>query len=254
MKILLGALINRRPQVECWLRHLARIDLTDVVPSWAFILDGDEDWARRTVGAAGLPGEIIFQSAPPGQRYIREEANKEQAYQRLAAMRNCLFQLAAELEAEAYLTCDTDIIAKPEVLQRLLETGHVWVSALVRNSNVSPNIFNVAMLGDGAAAPAIRHFNAIVSQDGRWVCVDYDGKPTGNVGNAEMIGAICLYRRDFWQRVRFKGHRCGEDVGLAYEAKAAGIPGHFIPVLCEHLMYPNHVPMHKERCQLCPKS
>lgn len=253
--VLIGGLVHDRPQVECYLRHLRELDTEGLEISWAFVLDGvdEPDWCDL------WPEGARFLDGPPGPHWDRKALDKPACYAHLADLRNLLRAHALEVGADYLLSVDSDIIAPPDVLKRLLASGKPWVAGLVSNREPGQedgrtfNVFKVKLSGP---QPFLQHFQPMGTgaHGNPWPGPEGAGQDPRDtlVPSVPLcVGAVCLYQATLLRCATFAGHRWGEDIGFARQAFSAGYSGWYLPLRCEHLMTVEQLAEHRARCPLC---
>lgn len=259
MRVLIGGLIHDRPQVECYLRHLARLDMAGCEATWCFDLDDVDPGRYENLWPEAPP---LFLRADPGARWERRALDKEAGcFDHLAAMRNQLRDVALVGDFDYLLSVDSDIIIPPDLLHTLLAADKPWVSALVSNrepEREDDRTFNVFKVNfpEAPARPWLQHFQptGTGALGVEWPGPEGAGQDPRDTHAPPWplcVGAVCLYRRDLLERARFRGQRWGEDVGFAQEAFAAGFTGWYLPRQCEHLMTREQLAGHRAGCPLC---
>jgi len=233
VNIVAGGLIrDRRPQLDIYLRHLRTVRTpAGSRLSWLFVLDNcSEETTALVLGAFEWLHYVVVSGG--GLAYDREKGHKH--FDRMARIRNVFRQRAIAIGADALLSIDSDIVATPELLERLIEPGKPWVAALVDNTRGRRVAFNV--MWEKTHYPG-----------------HYERRPVNFAagGPADMVGAVCLYRRELLEVAEYQDDGRGEDVGFARSAAEARIGGWYIPLELQHLMVEGQVRAHLERCPLC---
>lgn len=235
MKILLGAIVHQRFTLGPWMRHFreAAKVLNGNQLSWHFI--SDRPPADTIHEKLHIPAESFTCIYDNGPHYVRKFDPAAKA--RLGYLRNLLRERALHEEVDVLISVDTDICATPEALTAMVEASatHPWVSALVRNDLTDrERYWNIGQLFRQDGHELLRHT-----------------QPVNGGGEADYVGAICLYRRDFLERFRFRPHHLGEDIGLGFSAFDAGVKGWYVPVECDHWMDEALYRAHWRDCGLC---
>lgn len=266
MRIAVGGIIHSRSTVDCYLRHMAQLRApSGVTIEYLWVIDGpDVDLADRI--RTHMPQARTHCTIPGFAPYHRQEKEKSEAYRRLALLRNALRGCALKGDCAGLLNVDSDILAPPDLVERLLVVGQPWVSALVRNSphfldagtrpttSVDDHIWNVFYLGDTRAGRTqLRHFKAagLGPQGETWPAGPVDAAPYTRDGRPLVAGAVCWYGSELLSRVEFEAAAEGEDVGFGQAGHAAGFAAWYIPTICEHLMFDVDLERHVKGCELC---
>lgn len=232
MTLVVGGLIRDRvPELRVYLRHLQHLDAGGHALSWVFVMDNCAPETHALV-ATTFPEFWRIPVDDGGPAYRRDATSRH--YARLARLRNLLRRVVLERGSDGLISIDSDIVAPPDLLLRLLEPGRPWVAALVDNSRGAGRAYNVMRM---AAGPPERLWREPLNRQ--------DGGP------AELIGAACFYRRDLLERAAFLEDGHPEDVGFARQALAAGIAGWYLPLELEHLMTETQTAAHLATCTLC---
>jgi len=243
MKVVVGGLIHNRPQVEAYLRHLRRLETADHEVEWVFVLDGI-DWNDQRHQDLPWPASanLLFDGMDEGERpWSRRETQKPGCFAHLARLRNALREEVLDRGADGLLNVDSDIIVPSDLLLRLTNAGHPWVSALVRNRPGDKRVWNVLKVSEREGQPTWAHFPAI-GNGPHGTCWPGPGgagrdpaEPGG--GRSLVVGAVCWYSSELLEKVPFAAHQHGEDWGFGMEALRQGYEGWYLPIRCEHLMY-----------------
>jgi hypothetical protein len=245
VKIAVGGILHNRWTVPAYLDAMAALDTRGHTAQWLWAIDGA--WHPLDLGLTTdrFPrlATVSLDCALP--HYCREPGEKEhlhRVYSRLALLRNMLREATLDLDCDALLSVDSDILPPPETLQLLVNSGENWVGALVRNSALDPHCWNVFHLRDiETQGGLLQHFRAAGDgADGEaWPAMQawrFDPRdPTQTQDLA--TGAVCLYRRPILCDARWEADRRGrqEDIGFAMNAARAGYRAAYMPIRCKHL-------------------
>jgi len=243
--ITVGGLIRgRRKITECWLKHLAALEVSGLDISWRFVLDNPEGWEMDLV-AKHLPNPLFHCVKDDSLPYLHGHGCRlEQHTARLARLRNRLVTLSQRLPgcepADGLLNVDSDIMVPAGLLKGLLAAERPWVGALVDNASAGLaqqkyyNAFNIAEK-PSCELTAIRRFPPVLF----------------GIGEADCVGAVAYYSREILEAAMFADHPLGEDVGFGVMAKRAGFRAAYLPIICDHLMDEEKLARHRARCPLC---
>lgn len=232
MNVLVGGLVrNRHGQLGPYLRHLQRMTAPRGVRlATLFVLDNCERGTAEMI-LERLPASLFVMVEDGGPAYDRERGHKH--FDRMARLRN-LLRAEARAGFDALLSIDSDILATPDLLAQLLASGKPWVAAVVDNTRGRRMAFNV--MHERPHHPGHYERRALDFVAG---------------GPADMVGAVCLYRRELLDAAEYQDDPRGEDVGFARSAAEARVGGWYIPLELEHLMTDGQLRAHLERCPLC---
>ena len=168
-----------------------------------------------------LPILETFQGVCPNQTWITRAAIPDTAghrrgeygrdgYVRMAALRNRFLDLFLETDGDYLLSIDSDVIAPPDTVRRLLELmdGATIAGAALCNE--------AGKRLDGRTAG-----NFMVKQGEQ--IIHPDTYPLSGVMNVAVVGAVSLIPRQVIANgARYKPHKQGEDLGFADEAHKRG--------------------------------
>lgn len=231
MKLAVGGLVRDRiPELRIYLRHLSAIEWDD--REWLFVLDNCGEEAEALVVEA-FPTASTVAVRDGAAAYDRESGRR--AYRHMAALRAVLHRAAIDLDTDGLLSIDSDIVAVPDLARRLVEVDRPWVAAIVDNSRGARDAFNVMWRRD----------------DGRFERRPLDVE---RGGPADLIGAVCFYRRDLLDLVEYPrptSELLSEDTVFSIAASLAGVGGWYVPVELEHLMTRRQTEAHERGCTRC---
>lgn len=226
MRLAIGGLIrDRLPQLNIYLTHLRLIEWPDV--RWLFVLDNCQPEIEARILEV-FPEATVVRVNDKAPAYNRDG---RRAYAHMADLRNRFAQEALKLGVDGLLSVDSDIVVVPDLAVRLTEVDRPWVAALVDNSRGARVAYNV-MWRSGKGW----HRKSLDRTQG---------------GPADLIGAVCFYRRDLLERVPFTAKAMSEDTGFSLAAAESGFQGWYIPLELEHLMTDKQTAAHLRRCGIC---
>ncbi len=263
MRVAIGGIIHDRPTVPNYFAHLKQLQLDGLDTVHVWVVDGDHNsgvasTVQRTWPQASL---ITATNLTPLYQYRRTEHDKARAYRRLACLRNMLALATLELEVDALVAIDSDIMVPPNLIQALRSADRPWVSALVPNRPVRPgeeskeiawNVMHVPEQVPGGAA--YLHFvpTGIGPRDDRWPDSPVGWRPQNNARDLRLItGAVCWYSTELLTAVRWSEHSHGEDIAFGHDALRAGFSAWYVPLVCPHLMTPTQLEEHRQSCPTC---
>lgn len=175
--------------------------------------------------------DYVVKNNPSVMKDDRNKINRRRViYYWLAELRNTLLDKAIELHASHLLSCDSDILMRPDTLSRLLEHNLPAVSALVYNGYLHcpdepwryPNILK--WNGETYRHQATYHVknNALA--------------PYGKLLETDFTGACILIRKDMFHH-RYDYYIRGEDEPMCRSIREAGYKIYCdVSILQTHIM------------------
>ena len=170
--------------------------------------------------------ECNNKSVMPDRRIKQDRRSK--IYHWLAELRNSMLTRAINIGADYYLSCDSDIIMRPDTLTRLLEHNVPAVSSLVYNGYlVCPE--------EPQKYPNLLKWNGerYVHQT-NWYIKNKVQPPYGKLISTDFTGACILIRRDMLYH-RYGYHYQGEDEPFCRSVREHGLYCD-ISLFNEHMM------------------
>lgn len=240
MRVAVGGLVHDRRTLEPYFRAMRELCSPagcEIVYTW--VVDEPPD-ATCYDFEEFEPSLATISAAIPGRHYNRQTSRDRQMYGRLACLRNILAEVALGTDCDALLSVDSDIIVMPDLLERLLATNKAWVAPLVRNDVEGANPrghWNVFKLkGIERDAGLCDHFRPMGPG---WPNEEVLGWDPRDPKREQCLaaGAVCLYKRELLEKVRWRTDSRGrqEDLGFAMEAFGAGYRAWYVPLRLQHL-------------------
>lgn len=166
----------------------------------------DPTWLACEAGAEML-GVPIHLHHDPGFWHPRHD---NQRFHTLARLRNVMLDLADGLDADQFLSLDSDIMLRnPDTIQTLLGLiDEGWATA-------SPVTW-LHPAGKGSWAVNAGLWNHASGPVPSWVRPDPEGLPWGANIRIDIPMAAMLMNRKVIEKVRYRWHEGGEDIGFAH--------------------------------------
>ncbi len=220
---------NRGWILPDYLRSLFNLDYPKDKIALHFILNDSSDESKKIL-------RNWKESAEKDYRYIRiSEVNfgypsdwgedrknhklnrTSKTYKTLSVLRNLILDIAwLDMKADYLFSVDSDILVKPDVLNKLLETRKDIVAALVKTSGNTYNF--IPWSGERDIIP-------------------------DNLFSVAVTGAVVLISRKVFEnkKIRYSVERTGEDEGFCISASLHGYKSYVLPELQKHIMNKNEL-------------
>lgn len=229
--VLIGCPIrNRGHMLEDYLSHIYRQDYKGSARLY-FIANNCTDNTIDILKKHKSMGLLDY-SVLNNRNVLPDTRNKVQRrtnlYHWLVKLRNLMLDKAKELQCDFLLSCDSDILMRPDTLSRLIGHNLPVVSALVYNgylaSPENPWCFPNIMSYDGIKYRHIANY---------WV--KYPEKsPVGKLLRVDLTGACVLIRKDMY-KYPYSYVLQGEDAGFCEAVKKGGYE-----IFCDVSLFNTH--------------
>jgi GT2 family glycosyltransferase len=162
-----------------------------------------------------------------------KEIRRNYTYHLLAALRNRMLDKCVEINADYLLSCDSDILMRPDTLKRLLEHKEHCISSLVYNGYLHQSVEEAYKFSNCLRFNADRGiYEHVVSKK--------IAEPFSNiVGTTTVVhftGACILISRELASKARYAYFNRGEDEPFCRSARQLGYN-----VLCDVSMLQAHI-------------
>ena len=143
-------------------------------------------------------------------------------YEWLGFLRNKLLKKCVELDCDYLLSCDSDILLRPDTITRLVSHKLHIVSSLIYNGYITEGIENAYLYPNILKEIAPRNYTHIVSQRTKYP----EQNPIGKLLKVDFTGACILISKDVCKVARYTNpiavtsHNQGEDEFFCLSARA----------------------------------
>lgn len=188
--------------------------------------DSQDNTAELLKEFCNAGNAVIKQMSFSGNMDWHRKHYWKDSFDRMSKIRNEFLNMFLETDAEYLLSIDSDIIIKPDLLDRLL--SHADQNTIV--GAVISNIPNKPV--DGRVAC-------------NFMCLDHNGVfahpkeyPVSGIMDVDVIGAVYLIpRKAIVEGVRYQANAHGEDIGFCINAKKKGYKMKILfDAVCDHRM------------------
>ncbi len=180
---------------------------------------------------------IINETVPHGEHTENCRIWSEIKYLSMSKMRNNILDLATAMQDKFdYLfSLDSDILLKdPETINKLLAYSELYPDTVISPlSYMSPYNKEHPSIMSWLVQPGMRAGRPL------------DNYPIGEPFIADIVMAAVLMPKSVFTKVRYRGHRQGEDLGFAYDLWRNGFRSLAASdIECPHVMYPSMLDSH----------
>jgi hypothetical protein len=226
MKVVIGAPVKDRAWViPTWYRAIEEQEIDDVDVSVICIVSPSSDNTKELLEERG--GIVLFHDTDLKPGRSRRDIDGHiwgdmETYAYMSDLRNSLTWAARGLEADYFLSLDSDIILPKNGLATLLDyaADHEGVVSPSVNMVARGTVWNQMSWVDNSR-PSMAHRPIQEPMEGA----------------ADVVMACMLLDRSAMD-VNWKAHRQGEDIGFCIDAAAKGVKLWWLPtVRCSHYMY-----------------
>lgn len=256
MRILIACPIKDREWIlPDYLEHILALDYDKSKISLYFVINNCIDNSLKHIKNFCIKHSHLYERIYVDNHTDKEmpddkrtkEVRRNYTYHLLAALRNRMLDKCVEIGADYLLSCDSDILVRPDTLKRLLEHKEHCVSSLVYNGYLYQSIDEAYKFSNCLRFNANKGiYEHVVSKR----IAEPNSNPVGTTTVVDFTGACILISRELASKARYAYFNRGEDEPFCKSAKKLGYN-----VLCDismlqaHIMSP-HILLLYRKCQL----